>query len=84
MKQMFLHVDELLDAQDYDAIDKFIEEFCNAEPTICLQYYYCLLTSVFRFEYVLMHVDALREKAIEVGTKEIGEEDALRTLYGLL
>ena len=83
MKDMFLYLDDLNDTNDYKTNDNFIEEFCKAD--ICFQYHVCLLTAIkFSIRDLLNNVDMLKESAKKTGIKEFGEEDTLRTLYGLL
>jgi NADPH-dependent glutamate synthase beta subunit-like oxidoreductase len=82
MKDIFEYIDELISENDYQTIDDFIREFCNNE--ICFQYYVCLLTASLLRKDKLQNIGTLKQKAISAGMKEIGIEDTIKTLNGLI
>lgn len=76
------YMDDLMWANKFDIIDKFIEDFCNAD--ICFQYCLCLLTTAHWAKDKLKNFELIKQKSIETGTKELGEEDMKNCLKGLL
>ena len=82
MRDMFLHIDDLIDMRDFQTIDDFIENFCKED--ICFQYHICLLTAAYWIKNEIKNIEMLKIKAKEVGIKEIGERDTMKALYMLM
>jgi len=82
MKEIFKHFDDLFWADKYDELQTFMDDFCQEE--ICFQYYVSMLTASLWGKDGRLNRDLLIDKAIEVGTKEIGEKDARKTLFNLI
>jgi hypothetical protein len=76
------YLDDLMWANKFDVIDKFIEDFCKEE--ICFQYCLCLLTTAFWAKDKIKNLELIKLKARETGNKEIGEEDTNSCLKGLI
>lgn len=82
MRDMFLHIDDLIDIRNFKAIDDFIEQFCKED--ICFQYYVCLLTASHWIKNELKNLDLLKKNAKKAGIKEVGERDTMKALYMLM
>lgn len=76
------YMDDLMWEGKFDMVDKFIEDFCKED--ICFQYYLCLLTTAFWAKNKLKNLELIKQKAREVGNKEIGEKDTNSCLKGLI
>jgi hypothetical protein len=76
------YMDDLMWEGKFDIIDKFIEDFCKED--ICFQYCLCLLTTAFWAKDKLKNLELIKQKAREVGNKEIGEKDTMSCLKGLI
>lgn len=87
MKEMMIYLDDLMWAAQFHVVDDFIKEFCNPknmDKPICFQYYICLLTCANWCGNDLKNLTILKEKALEVGIREVGEKDAVQALIGLI
>jgi hypothetical protein len=76
------YMEDLMWESKFDIIDKFIEDFCKED--ICFQYCLCLLTTAFWAKDKLKNLELIKQKAREVGNKEIGEKDTMSCLKGLI
>ena len=76
------YMDDLMWESKFDLVDKFIEDFCKED--ICFQYCLTLLTTAYWAKDKLKNLELIKQKAREVGYKEIGEKDTNSCLKGLI
>jgi hypothetical protein len=81
---IFKYMEDLMWEGKFDVIDKFIEEFCEHEYEVCFQYCLCLLTAACWAKDKLKNIDMIKDLTREAGNREIGVEDTMRCLKGLI
>jgi len=82
MKYIYKKLDEMFDNREFEKVDEFINFF--VEDNWNFQLHVCLLAATLRIEDRLKNRDKLKESSIKVGTKEIGKENTINTLDGLI
>jgi len=85
MKEIFTYLNQLQWIENYEVMDNFIKDFCK-QKNMCFQYYVCVLSSAnwVKDKLNAKTFNTLKKKAIKAGTLEIGEENTIKTLDGLI
>ena len=80
--EIFCYMEDLMWAKKFDVVDEFIREFCENE--ICFQYCLCLLTAACWARDNIKNKQMLIDRTTAQGIKEIGVEDTMSCLKGLI